>query len=369
MNRIEQFERGLQPFGNIQHQQADQHLTDRMHYYGVPGVSIALIHDGILAWARAYGVGDLTSVTPVTLETRFPIASITKPIVGLAVLRLVQQGLLDLDMDVNHYLTSWTLPDSPHTRQTKVTLRHLLSHSAGTSVYGFWGYLPSKPIPTLLQVLDGLPPANTAPVRVARPPGTRWSYSGGGYCIIQQMLIDVSGQPFPDLMNDLLLGPLEMRDSRFSVQPPPAEQAITAHGHDATGGPIAERWRAHPELAAGGLWSTPADIAKWVIAVQRAHAGEGTLRLTRATTQQFFTPQINDWGLGPAIDGKGATARFTHGGGKLGFRSYMAAYCERGQGAIIATNGERGDHLCVEILHSLARVYDWPDYSHYLDSQ
>jgi CubicO group peptidase (beta-lactamase class C family) len=340
-----------------------------MHYYGVPAVSIALINDGRLAWARGYGVRDATTTIPITPDTRFPIASITKPIVGLAVLRLVQQGIVDLDVDVNHYLTSWTLPVSPHTQQANVTLRRLLSHSAGTSVFGFWGYRPSRPIPTLLQVLDGLPPATTVPVRVVTPPGSRWSYSGGGYCIIQQVLIDVLRQPFPALMTDLVLAPLEMRASRFTVVPPPEDQANTAHGHDATGAPISEQWRAHPELAAGGLWSTPTDIAQWVIAVQHARAGANPTLLTRELTQQMLTPQISNWGLGPAIDGVGVTARFAHGGGKIGFRSSMVGYCERGQGAIITTNGERGDQLCVEILHSLARAYDWPDYYHYLDSQ
>jgi CubicO group peptidase (beta-lactamase class C family) len=369
MDRIEQFECGLQPFGNVERQQAGQHLIDRMHYYGVPAVSIALIDDARLAWARGYGVRDATSAISITPETRFPIASISKPIVGLAVLRLVQQGVLDVDVDVNRYLTSWRLPDSTHTQQAKVTLRRLLSHSSGATVFGFWGYRPSRPIPTLLQVLDGLPPANSAPVRVAATPGSRWSYSGGGYCIIQQVLIDVLRQPFSELMNDLLLGPLGMQASLFTIVPPPEHQAITACGHDATGAPIAEQWRAHPELAAGGLWSTPTDIAKWVIAVQRARAGSSTTLLTQELTRQMLTPQIGNWGLGTAIDGAGATARFTHGGGKIGFRSYMAAYCERGQGAIITTNGERGDHLCVEILHSLARAYSWPDYYHYLEKQ
>jgi CubicO group peptidase (beta-lactamase class C family) len=204
---------------------------------------------------------------------------------------------------------------------------------------------------------------------VATPPGSRWSYSGGGYCIIQQVLIDVLHQPFEALMTELVLAPLEMHASMFTVVPPPEEQAITAQGHDATGAPIAERWRAHPELAAGGLWSTPSDIAKWVIAVQRSRAGVGTTLLTRELTEQMLTPQISNWGLGAAIEGKGATARFAHDGGKLGFRSYMVGYCERGQGAIITTNGERGNHLCVEISHSLARAYDWPDYYHYLDKQ
>jgi CubicO group peptidase (beta-lactamase class C family) len=159
-----------------------------------------------------------------------------------------------------------------------------------------------------------------------------------------------------------------MHASLFTVAPPPKHQAITARGHDATGAPIAEQWRAHPELAAGGLWSTPTDIAKWVIAVQRAYAGVSTGLLTRELAQQMLTPQISNWGLGPAIDGRGTTARFSHDGGKVGFRSSMVGYCEGGQGAIVTTNGERGNHLCVEILHSLARAYDWPEYAHYLDN-
>lgn len=369
MNRklIEQFEGSLQPFGNVEHRQPDRHLAERMRYYGVPGLSIAVIHHGALAWTRGYGFLKEAGSAEVSPQTRFPMASITKPIVGSAVLLLVEQGLLNLDVDVNHYLTSWTLPDSPHTRETPITLRHLLSHSAGTTVYGFWGYRPSGPIPTLLQVLDGLPPANTAPVRVTAPPGSRWSYSGGGFCVVQQVLMDVLQQPFSELMHELILAPLGMIASRFAVMPAPHEEAITAHGHDATGAPIAERWRAHPELAAGGLWSTPADIARWELAVQRAHAGDEASLYSREINRQLLIPQIGNWGLGAAIDGEGETARFSHAGGKLGFRSYMVGYSERGHGAVIATNGERGDHLCVEIAHSLARVYGWPEYAHYLD--
>jgi CubicO group peptidase (beta-lactamase class C family) len=368
MDRIQQFEGGLLPFRDVEPQHAGQQLTDRMRYYGVPAVSIALIDDGSLAWARAYGVRDTGSAIAITPDTRFPIASITKPIVATAVLRLVQQGRLDLDVDINNYLTSWALPASPHTRQTKVTLRHLLSHSAGTTVFGFWGYRPSRPIPTLHQVLNGLPPANSVPVRSASPPGSRWSYSGGGYCIIQQALIDTFQRPFPELIAELIFAPLAMHASRCVVAPPPDQQANSAHGHDATGAPLAEQWRAHPELAAGGIWSTPADIAKWAIDLQRARAGASATLLSQQLAQQMFTPQISNWGLGTAIDGAGLTARFSHGGGKLGFRSYMVAYCERGQGAVITTSGERGDQLCVEILHSLARSYSWPDYYHYLDN-
>jgi CubicO group peptidase (beta-lactamase class C family) len=369
MDQIQQFEQGLQPFRNVEHQQADHHLIDRMHYYGVPGISIALINNGVLEWARGYGVCDEATATPITPDTRFPVASITKPIVGLAVLRLVQQGVLDLDVDVNHYLTSWALPDSIHIQQGKVTLRGLLSHSAGTTTFGFWGYRPECPIPTLLAVLDGLAPANSVPVRVATPPGSSWSYSSGGYCIIQQLLVDVLKQPFPALMADLIFSPLAMQARTFALTPAPEHWAISAHGHDATGAPIVERWRAHPEFAAMGLWSTPADIAKLVIAMQRSYAEDSNTLLTPELIRTMLTPRISNWGLGPAIDGAGASARFAHGGAVLGFRSYMVAYCQRGQGAVITTNGERGDHLCVELLHSIARAYMWPDYYHYLDNE
>jgi CubicO group peptidase (beta-lactamase class C family) len=367
MGQREEFERGLRPLGNLDHQQADQDLTSRMRYYAVPGVSIAVIDQGVLIWAGAYGVHNASTAAPLTSQTRFPVASITKPIVAMATLRLVQHGVLDLDVDVNQYLTSWKLPASPHTRETPVTLRRLLSHSAGVTPYGFWGYRPSGPIPSLLQVLDGLPPANSAPVRVARLPGSRWSYSSGGYCIIQQLLSDVLRLPFPELMAELVLAPLEMRASDFMVVPSAETGAACAQGHDATGAPIAERWRAHPELASSGLWATAADLASWAIAVQRARSGATEGVLMPELVLQMLTPQSSNWGLGPAIDSTGTTARFTHGGAAIGFRSYLTAYCERGQGAVILANGERGDHLGIEIAHSLARAYGWPDYSHYLE--
>lgn len=369
MNQIQACEHGLQPFRNAVYAQADRHLPDRMHYYGVPGVSIAVINDGWLDWARGYGVCDQTTVAPITPDTRFPVASLTKPIVGLAILRLVQQGILDLDVDVNRYLTSWAVPDTLNMQQSKVTLRGLLSHSAGTTTFGFWGYRPAGPIPALLAVLDGLPPANSTPVRVATRPGTTWSYSSGGYCIIQQLLIDVLRQPFPDLMDELILSPLAMQTSTFALTPPQEQEGNSAHGHDATGAPIVDRWRAHPELAAMGLWSTPKDIAKLIIAIQHSYTQGTNPFLSPELTRTMLTPQISNWGLGPAIDGSGTTARFAHGGAVLGFRSYMVAYRERGQGAVITTNGERGDHLCVELLHSIARAYTWPDYYHYLDTE
>lgn len=367
MDAIQRFEQDLHPFGDTTHVRGSRPLIERMHYYGVPGVSIAVIEDGVLAWTRCYGSLALNDATSVTIDTRFPAASISKPIVAMAVLRLVQEGMLDPDTDVNHYLTSWHVPDTVYTQQHKVTLRGLLSHSAGITLYGFWGYRPGVPVPTLQQILDGLPPSNAVPVRVDSPPGSRWRYSSGGYTIIQQLLIDVLNKPFADALHELVLTPLGMTSSTFSPVPPAEQEAIAARGHDATGAPILDKWRVHPELGSAGMWSTPTDIAKFVMDVQQSQQGQSNKVLSPDMIAQMLTVHISNWALGLAIDGEGQVARFAHGGAAVGFRCYMVAYCQRGQGAVVMTNGDRGDHLCIEVLHSLARAYGWPDYYHYQD--
>jgi CubicO group peptidase (beta-lactamase class C family) len=368
MDYIQHVEHDLHPFGDTTHVLGSRHLTERMHYYGVSGVSVAVIDDGMLAWARSYGTRALNDASPITVDTRFPAASISKPIVAMAVLRLVQDGMLDLDKDVNHYLTSWNVPENVHTRQHKVTLRALLSHSAGITLYGFWGYRPGVPVPTLRQIFDGLPPSNAVPVRVDMLPGSRWRYSSGGYTIIQQVLIDVLNQSFADTLHDLVLAPLGMEASAFYPSPPADLAARSACGHDATGAPIPGKWRIQPELASAGMWSTPTDIAKFVMDVQHSQQGQSNKVLSPSMIAQMLTVQISNWALGPAIDGVGHVARFAHGGSAVGFQCYMVAYRERGQGAVIMTNGDRGDHLCVEVLHSIARTYCWPEYYHYLDN-
>jgi CubicO group peptidase (beta-lactamase class C family) len=368
MDRSQSIEHGLQPFGDTTHVLGSRPLEERMAYYGVPGVSAAVIDNGTLQWVRTYGVQQAGASTSITPETRFAAGSLSKPLTALAVVRLAQAGVLDLDTNVNHYLTSWKAPATRYTQQHKVTLRGLLSHGAGVTTYGFWGYRPDAPVPTLLQVLDGQAPANSVPVRVDRAPQTGWRYSSGGYCIVQQVLIDVLQMPFADLMQQVALGPLGMDHSAFLPAPDATLEPIAACGHDPTGVAVPGRWRIHPELAAIGLWSTPSDLAKFVIAVQEAMSGRAQNGLTADAIRHMLSVQIGNWALGLAIDGQGDVRRFSHGGAQIGFRASMAGYCERGQGAIVMTNGERGDHLCVELLHSIARAYQWPDYYHFLDN-
>ena len=200
---------------------ACQTLHDRMSADRVPGISLAVIHNGEIEWAQGFGVAQLDGA-PVTAETLFQSGSISKPVAAMAALRLGQEGKLSLDTDVNQALTSWKIPPSAAAPGAVVTLRELLNHTAGLTVPGFPGYAAGTPIPTLVQILNGEQRANTAPVRLEAPPGSRWIYSGGGYTVMQQLLIDVSHEQFAKLMRDAVLAPIGMTRSTYE-QPLPVE--------------------------------------------------------------------------------------------------------------------------------------------------
>lgn len=343
-------------------------LAERMAYYRVPGVSIAVIHNYRLDWAQGYGVRAAGSSEPVDTETLFQAASISKSVTAAAVMRLVDDGVLDLDEDVNSYLASWKVPPNEGW-QPRITLRQLLSHTAGTTVDGFMGYASGEILPTLTDILDGTPPANNDPVRIDLLPGTQMRYSGGGTTIVQQALIDVTEKPFPALMRDWVLEPLGMTRSVFAQLPPEPYASNAAHGHFYNGQPVAGGWHNHPELAAAGLWTTPSDLARFVIALQRAHAEKDSAFLPAERVSQMLTPTAEVVGepggfvgLGVFLGGEGASAWFGHTGGNVGYRCELVAYVEGGCGAVVMTNGEQGWQLRGEILRAIAREYQWQDY-------
>ena len=357
--RIARVEQGLLPGVVVAGQpRSGMRLADRMAFYHVPGVSVAVIENGTIAWARGYGNAEAGGRTPVNPRTRFQAASISKPLASLAALLLVSQGRLSLDEPVNARLKSWKVPENDFTAQSPVTLRRLLSHTAGTTIHGFGGYPSNVPVPSLVQVLDGTAPANSGPVRVDVRPGSAYRYSGGGYTVVQQLLVDVTGKPFPALMSELVLGPLGMTDSTFE-QPLPTDlagQAATAHGQD--GQPIPGRYHTYPEMAAAGLWTTPTDLAKFLVEVQRALAGQSRI-IPAASAREMTTLVMGDYGLGLTLSGTAATARFGHGGSNAGFQCVMTAFVSGGHGVVIMTNGERGGRLANEVTRAVAREYDW----------
>jgi CubicO group peptidase (beta-lactamase class C family) len=330
-----------------------------MGQYKVPGVSIAVIDGGGIEWAHGYGVTDVADPRPVTKDTLFQAASISKPLVAMAALSCVQTGLLDLDENVNDKLVSWKVPENEHTQAEKVTLRRLLSHSAGLSGHKFNGYAIGEALPGLRHILDGSPPANSAPIRVILKPGSQWLYSGGGYMLVQQLLEDVTGKAFHELMREIVLQKLEMQNSTYS-QPLPEQQARqAASGHSDEGQVIPGRWRIYPEQAAAGLWTTPSDLAGFIIEIQRAACGFLGSILSPGLTRQMLAPQIQDWGLGLQVGGSAADTWFAQGGMRDGYRCYLFGFVKSGQGAVVMTNGDNGYKLAMEIIRTIAGVYGW----------
>ena len=335
-------------------------LTDRMSALHVPGVSIAVIHNGAIEWARGFGVA-MTGGAAVGPGTLFQAGSISKPVAATAVLALAQAGRLDLDADVNSYLKSWKVPANSYTDKTKVTLRQLLNHSAGTTVHGFAGYQAGTAIPSLLDVLNGSPPANSPAIVVDQQPGKSFRYSGGGYTIVQQLLIDVTGKPFADLLDMMVLHPLGMSRSSYRQPLAAGDLLDAAMPHAASGDPIAGGPHVYPELAAAGLWTTPTDLARFNLALLDAWAGRPMPVLSQSGVDQMLTPGLGNYGLGLIVRGSSPHRRFGHDGVNAGFINSMISY-ETGDGAIVMTNGDQGDVLVAEIMQSVAAEYRWPDW-------
>ncbi len=355
--RIAQVESALLPRLVITNEpDATESLDVRMARYGVPAVSIAVIVDGEVEWARAYGMADVESARLATTETLFQAASISKPVAALAALHLAEQGNFGLDDNVNDHLISWQMPDTTFTATEKVTLRRLLNHTAGTTVWGFPGYARSESVPSSVQVLDG--EGNTDPIRVYKAPGESWQYSGGGYTVMQLLLSDAAGKPFPRLMEETVLQPLGMTRSTYTQPLPDARHDEAASGYRGDGAKVDGDWHTYPEMAAAGLWTTPSDLAKFAIHLQRAYANSDTRLLSQAMAREMMTPGMNGHGLGPGISDD--TLRFGHGGANEGFRCQLTAFKDGRGGIVIMTNSDSGSLLAQEILLTVARAYGWP---------
>jgi CubicO group peptidase (beta-lactamase class C family) len=369
--RIARVENGLLPPARIAGAKSEPWtLAARLAFYKVPGVSIAVIDGGTLSWARGYGLARAGDDAPVTPDTLFQAASISKPVAAAAALTLVDAGQLALDTDANVRLTSWKIPASPAAAAGQpVTLREILSHTAGFNVHGFDGYAAGAPRPTLLQVLDGVRPANSEPIRLTLPPGSQWRYAGGGYCVAQQLLIDVTREDFPTVMRQRVLTPAGMTASTFE-QPLPASLGPRATaGHRSDGQRVEGDAHIYPEMAAAGLWTTPSDLARFALSLQHSFAGEPGL-LSRDAARQMFTPPLagSNYGLGIGVEGDGENFQLSHNGGNEGFRCSLVAYPRAGRGAIVMTNSDNGGPLINEILRALSREYGWPDY-HVVEKQ
>ena len=355
--RIKGVEQGLCPAVQIGNRPVWT-LAERMKHLRVPGVGIAVIRDYQVDWAKSYGLRDAKSGDPVTEATLFQVASITKTLTAVTALRLVEEGLLELDRNVNEYLKSWKVPENEFTRKEKVTLRRLLSHNAGLTVSGFRGYAEGESVPTILQVLDGLPPANNAPIRVDKKPGSGYRYSGGGYTVLQLLIEEVSGLPLAKLVRESILEPLGMKDSTLDPTEEAARDWQLAMAH--TGDGTAKS--GHRFLIGGSgcceLWTTPSDLARFAITLQRALKGQTDSVLSPEMAKMMMTPSSSpEMGLGFRLVGEGTPAYFAHSGGNVGFSSLLVASMESGEGLVVTTNSN--SNIPTEILYAAAKMHGW----------
>jgi len=335
-------------------------IEQRLKELGINGISIAVINNYKLQWAKGYGMADVKSNTPVSPATLFLAGSISKSINALGVLKLVDKKKIDLNKNINEYLRSWKFPEDSFTKSKKISVANLLSHSAGLSVHGFPGYTPGDSIPTVPQILDGKRPANSAAVRSLFEPGIKFKYSGGGTTITQLIVSDVTGLPYENYMQKEVLKPLGMSNSTFKQ--PYTKGAYTNYStaYYAGGNEVSGRFHVYPEMGAAGLWTNPTDLSKFIIETQLSYKGRSNKLLSKETTEKMLTFHVDTAvGLGVFLNKVSGNQFFSHGGADEGFRATYFGSFEDGYGAVIMVNSDNG-RIMNEILHSIENVYGWP---------
>lgn len=335
-------------------------LATRMAEVRVPAVSVAFIEDGRVKWTRAYGAA--AAGRPATPETRFQAASLSKAVAAAGALRMADRGRVSLDEDVNVRLRGWRVPAGTADTAGAVTLRRLLGHRAGLTVGGYPGYAAGTALPTLVQSLAGVAPANTAAVRRFAAPGAAVFYSGGGFSVAQLLMTEAAGRPFPGLMRALVLRPAGM--TRSSFDQPLSGRAVrdAAAGHDRDGRPLPGGANTYVELAAAGLWTTPSDYGRFLIALQEAWAGRRGALLRPESARAMMGPAADGYGLGIGLLERGGRRIVTHGGSNAGFQSRFVAFLDGSrQGLVVMTNGDNGGALAAALQRTLGQAYGWED--------
>ena len=336
-------------------------VAELMEEFGVPGVSVAVIQDFKIHWAKAYGVADVETGQLVDIETMFQAASISKPVAAMGVLRAVQDGLFSLDDDINDILDSWTLDGREFTRNRPVTPRTLTSHTSGLGDgFGFPGYDPEQPLPTTVQILEGHELSNVGSVFMEREPMTFYEYSGGGVTVMELALSDVRRRPFVDVLQEGVLAPIGMTRSSYAQPISPEHNQNAARAHDNNGDSRGPKWHVYPEHAAAGLWTTPTDLARLIIEVQRSARGESNRVLSQSMIQEMLNPVgVGPFAVGFTVSKIGEGWYFSHGGSNWGFRALMLAHKVNGYGLVVMTNADQGSTVINEIGRRIQHTYNW----------
>ena len=345
-------------------------IIEKMDEDNIPGFCMAVINNFEIEWVKAFGTINIDTKEPVTTNTMFQAASISKSLVATVVLNLVEKGLLNLDEPVNNKLKDWQIPDNEYTKGNEITLRHILSHTSGiNSPNGGFGREEGSS-PSILQTLGGEAPAKNKPLEVEFKPGSRQQYSNFGFILLEKLVQDVTGKKLNELANEIIFKPLGMKNSLFDYPSEEIQKKMTySHRDD-------QIYKPNVGLSpcvfgCGGLVTTPLDLAKFALGLINSYNGENNSILTQSTAQKMFTKQVeldpsimfgrNGMGLGLFLYIKGDTFFFDHlGGNTPGAASVMIANPTTGQGAIIMANTLKAhDWLISSILYTLAEEYDW----------
>jgi CubicO group peptidase (beta-lactamase class C family) len=361
-NKIKQVENNLGGWVHIQDSVNEWNLQQRMAFYKIRGLSIAVVHNYSIEWARGYGLADTATQKRVTTQTLFQAGSISKSLNSVGVLKLAQDKKIDLYSDINTYLHTWKFPYDSLSKGKKISIANLLSHTAGLTLHGFPGYARGDTIPSIPEVLNGKPPANTEPIRSQFEPGLRFQYSGGGTTISQLIVMDVTQQPYDVYMWNNVLKPLGMTMSSYTQPPAADKEKFLATGYRADGKEVEGKYHVYPEQAAAGLWTNPTDLAKYIIETQLSLQGKSVKVLTQNMTKLRLTPYIDsNAALGVFIEKKGDEKYFGHNGADEGFLSAYTGNFENGDGVVVMVNSDNGSILN-EVVNSVARAYGWKDY-------
>lgn len=345
------------------------HIEERMRQFSVPGVSVAIVDEGRLAAADAWGVTVAGGDEPVTTQTMFQAGSVSKPVAAILALALVGDGVLRLDQPVNEVLQSWKIPDNEFTEAVPVTLRHVITHQAGFTPFSYLIRRADGDVPSMAELLRG--GIHDWPVvEVEFEPGSRHAYSNAGYCVLQLILEDSSGLDLHELAASRVFESLGMNRSTFNEPLSPQLLATAASGHRrhradkvSKAGPVPVEGKAEiAPGATGGLWSTPTDLAHLAVEVMRAYRGESDRLVPQDLAVEFLTAQVENEGLGIYLEGAGPTLRAGHSGGMIGFVAQLVFYPNVGKGAVLMANSEGGRWLNKELMAAIAHEFEWPGY-------
>jgi CubicO group peptidase (beta-lactamase class C family) len=331
-------------------------LRDRMAFYRVPAVSIAVVDGGRLEWAKAYGTKAAGAADPATPETLFQAGALGQAPAAAAVLRLVETGRLDLDLDIQRFLNLWRIRRSGPLARVPMTLGELLSHSAGFGAYEFPGVKRGQPLPSNYQVLDGEPPAVNPPVRLEFEPGTREVFSEPGLAVLEALLTEVWGGAF----DEMILKPAGMTGSTYKTPLPDGLLSRAAAGHLRDGTMIEGGWLDYPLAIAKGLWTTPSELAVFGAAIMEAGGGKPSGLLSAAAARAMLTPRLGVYGLGLVVEGRTHDTMVVSLEGRTeGYSALLAMIPDKGQSAVVMTNGDNGEFLIGEVFRALSAAYGW----------